>query len=58
MNPQLIGVYGKPTRDPRKHVISIFYFVKVEDFTTLRGGDDAIGKKKTIYYFVKNINIF
>eukprot|EP01112_Ceratiomyxa_fruticulosa_P019738 TRINITY_DN652_c0_g1_i13.p1 TRINITY_DN652_c0_g1~~TRINITY_DN652_c0_g1_i13.p1 ORF type:complete len:167 (+),score=36.28 TRINITY_DN652_c0_g1_i13:985-1485(+) len=40
-NPQLIGVYGNPMRDPRKHVVCIFYYVQVDDKSTLKAGDDA-----------------
>eukprot|EP01119_Soliformovum_irregulare_P018985 TRINITY_DN5927_c0_g1_i1.p1 TRINITY_DN5927_c0_g1~~TRINITY_DN5927_c0_g1_i1.p1 ORF type:complete len:148 (+),score=31.11 TRINITY_DN5927_c0_g1_i1:53-496(+) len=40
-NPQLIGVYGDPKRDPRGHVISIFYHVDVSNYDDLKGGDDA-----------------
>jgi 8-oxo-dGTP diphosphatase len=36
----LIGVYSGPNRDPRKHVISIAYLVRVADFVP-RAGDDA-----------------
>ncbi len=38
---QLVGVYGDPERDPRGHVISIAYAVKVDDFSTLKASDDA-----------------
>jgi len=40
-NPQLVGVYGKPGRDPRKHVCSVFYQVQVESFEQMKAGDDA-----------------
>ncbi len=39
--PKLIGVYGAPERDPRKHVVSITYSVTVNDFTKLKAADDA-----------------
>ena len=29
-NPQLVAVRGSPDRDPRYHMISIFYFVEVQ----------------------------
>lgn len=58
-NPQLIGVYGKPGmemsklqdsnldsgRDPRKHVVTIFYLVDVKDLSTMKAGDDAADAK-------------
>lgn len=34
-------MYGKPERDPRKHVISAVYEVEVDDVSTLTAGDDA-----------------
>ena len=40
-NPKLFNAYGEPIRDPRKHVISIVYEVEVDDFSTLKAGDDA-----------------
>lgn len=40
-NPKLFNVYGKPERDSRKHVISIVYELKVDDFSVLKAGDDA-----------------
>jgi 8-oxo-dGTP diphosphatase len=36
----LIGVYSDPDRDPRRHVVSVAYRVRVADFTP-RAGDDA-----------------
>jgi 8-oxo-dGTP diphosphatase len=38
----LIGVYSDPGRDPRRHVVSIAYLVRVADFAP-RAGDDAAG---------------
>jgi 8-oxo-dGTP diphosphatase len=46
-DPELIGVFGKKGRDPRKHTVSIFYYVKVKDVSTLQAGDDA-GEAKWI----------
>ncbi len=40
-NPKLFSVYGKPDRDPRKHVISVVYEVEVDDLSTIKAGDDA-----------------
>jgi len=40
-DPVLIGVYGNPTRDPRKHVVSVFYLLTVDDTSSLQAGDDA-----------------
>lgn len=36
----LIGVYSDPTRDPRGHMVSIAYLVRVEGFVP-QAGDDA-----------------
>lgn len=36
----LIGVYSDPARDPRQHVVSIAYLVRVADYVP-RAGDDA-----------------
>lgn len=41
IKPHLIGVYGNPKRDPRRHVISIAYAVQVPDMSTLQAADDA-----------------
>ena len=40
-NPRLFEVKGRPERDPRKHVISIFYLVGVDDESVPEAGDDA-----------------
>lgn len=40
-NPTLVTVAGKPGRDPRKHVISIFYKIEVEAGCEIKAGDDA-----------------
>ena len=40
-NPQLIDLRGNPLRDPRKHVVSAFYYVKVDSNEKLVAGDDA-----------------
>jgi 8-oxo-dGTP diphosphatase len=36
----LVGVYSDPGRDPRKHIVSIAYLVRVADFVP-QAGDDA-----------------
>jgi 8-oxo-dGTP diphosphatase len=36
----LIGVYSDPKRDPRKHIVSVAYLVRVSDFAP-QAGDDA-----------------
>ena len=36
-----IGVHGDPLRDQRKHYISAFYEVEVENINELTAGDDA-----------------
>ena len=40
-DPRLFEVKGRPERDPRKHVISIFYLVDVDDESVPEAGDDA-----------------
>lgn len=40
-NPVLITVAGNPGRDPRKHIISIFYKVDVDASVEPKAGDDA-----------------
>jgi len=37
----LVGAYGNPTRDPRKHVISLFYLCEVSNPSQLKASDDA-----------------
>ncbi|MFL2976249.1 MAG: NUDIX domain-containing protein [Candidatus Thalassarchaeaceae archaeon] len=40
-NPQVLTVKGNPDRDPRKHIVSIFYQVDVDSNSMPRAGDDA-----------------
>ncbi len=40
-NPQVLAVKGNPDRDPRKHIVSIFYQVDVDRNSMPRAGDDA-----------------
>ena len=40
-NPVSIAVHGEPTRDPRKHVIALFYRVQVDPDSVPTAGDDA-----------------
>ena len=40
-NPQLYAVKGSPDRDPRKHIVSIFYMISVEGESEPEAGDDA-----------------
>ena len=40
-NPISIAVHGEPTRDPRKHVIALFYSVEVDPDSVPTAGDDA-----------------
>jgi 8-oxo-dGTP diphosphatase len=40
-------------RDPRKHVVSIFYKVEVDNFETLKAGDDAADAN---FYPIDEIN--
>ena len=39
-NPELLMVMGNPTRDPRKHIVSIVYEVEVKN-SEPQAGDDA-----------------
>ena len=39
--PQLFAVRGAPDRDPRKHIVSIFYLVEVDVDSVPEAGDDA-----------------
>lgn len=42
-NPILINVYGNPSRDPRKHIISLFYYIEEkDDEKEPKGKDDAV----------------
>lgn len=40
-NPELLMVMGKPSRDPRKHIVSIVYSVSAPDGEPLAGDDAA-----------------
>jgi ADP-ribose pyrophosphatase YjhB (NUDIX family) len=40
-NPQLLGVFGDPLRDKRRHIITIVYVVQVDPDCSPKGGDDA-----------------
>ncbi|GJQ12239.1 hypothetical protein GpartN1_g4030.t1 [Galdieria partita] len=41
-NPSLVAVRGNPNRDPRKHVVTICYFVEsVQKDPQVKAGDDA-----------------
>ncbi|HJM66842.1 MAG TPA: NUDIX hydrolase [Candidatus Thalassarchaeaceae archaeon] len=40
-NPEILSVRGDPERDPRKHIVSIFYRVHVEGDSIPCAGDDA-----------------
>tara|TARA_B100000287_G_scaffold143271_2_gene135109 strand:- start:3350 stop:3775 length:426 start_codon:yes stop_codon:yes gene_type:complete len=44
-DPELFAVRGDPERDPRKHIVSIFYLVKVNPDSVPRAGDDASDAK-------------
>ena len=39
--PKLFAVRGEPERDPRKHIVSIFYLVEVDSDSVPEAGDDA-----------------
>lgn len=38
---RLVGVYGKPQRDPRQHIVTVAFLVDVADVSTLAAADDA-----------------
>ena len=40
-NPRLYAVKGSPDRDPRKHIVSIFYMIHVDGESEPEAGDDA-----------------
>merc|ERR1711935_574538 len=40
-NPQLVCVKGKEGRDPRKHVITIAFWVQIKEDADVKAGDDA-----------------
>ena len=40
-NPVALAIHGDPDRDPRKHIIALFYLVDVDPGAIPRGGDDA-----------------
>ena len=40
-NPISIAVHGDPNRDPRKHVIALFYLVEADPESIPTAGDDA-----------------
>lgn len=42
-NPILLAIHGDPDRDPRKHIIALFYQVDVDPEAIPRAGDDAAG---------------
>lgn len=41
LSVELLTVRGDPERDPRKHVVSIVYLVRVANDQVPKGGDDA-----------------
>ena len=51
-NIELLTVRGDPKRDPRKHIVSIFYVVTVDENAEPKGGDDA---REAKFYDLKNI---
>ena len=40
-DPELFTVKGSPKRDPRKHIVSIFYMIQVDEESEPQAGDDA-----------------
>ena len=51
-NIELLTVRGDPKRDPRRHIVSIFYVVNVDENAEPKGGDDA---KDAKFYDLKKI---
>ena len=51
---QLIGVYSKPGRDPRRHTASIAYLAEA-DLSLLQAGDDAASVELVIDWKRKSI---
>ena len=49
---ELLTVRGNPKRDPRRHVVSIFYLVNVDQDANPKGADDA---KDAKFYDLKDI---
>ena len=49
---ELLTVRGDPKRDPRRHIVSIFYIVNVDPDAQPKGGDDA---KDAKFYDLKDI---
>ena len=41
-NPVALTIQGEPDRDPRKHIIALFYLVDVDAESVPLGGDDAM----------------
>ena len=44
-DPELLGVFGDPQRDSRRHVVTIAYVVKISPDAVPKGGDDASDAK-------------
>ena len=40
-DPVALAIHGDPDRDPRKHIVALFYLVDVDPEAEPRGGDDA-----------------
>jgi 8-oxo-dGTP diphosphatase len=40
-DPVALAIHGDPNRDPRKHIIAMFYLVDVDPEAVPRSGDDA-----------------
>ena len=41
-DPVALAIHGDPDRDPRKHIIALFYLIDVDSGAVPRGGDDAV----------------
>ena len=52
--PELICVAGAPSRDPRKHVVSIVYNVDIDPEAKVNAGDDAATAKWYNIYEVRD----
>ncbi len=44
-SPMLFAVNGDPKRDPRQHIVTIFYSIEVDENVVPVGGDDAAEAK-------------
>ena len=68
-DPQLVCAPGKKGRDPRKHVITLVFWVKVPEDAEVKAGDDAatakwypldeiLAKERLAFDHLDNIKLF